>query len=181
MTTVYPLFHTLQLVTERVLIAPLQDSDLAAVYEMHCTNEVNKYIPYSTWHGWQDAEQWLDMMHQRRVEEEAQIFSLKRKIDDAFIGTSLVFNANKSAKDLNIGYVLKAQYWGQGYASEAIHALTDGLLSMNGIPQLKATVQEGNAASVSVLLKLGFNEVAIDVDDRGLPIRRYEKHAGIPL
>ena len=140
----YELFSCLQVATYRVLISPLKDSDLAAVYDMHCTDNVNKYIPYSTWQSWQDAEQWLDMMHQRRAEKEAQIFSLKHKESGDLIGTSLVFGANKTPADLNFGYVLNQKFWGQGYASEAMQGLSDRLLSIHGIPQLNAKVQDGN-------------------------------------
>lgn len=173
----FALFHSLQLVTERLSISPFQECDLAAVYDMHRNADVNKYIPYSTWLNWHDAEQWLSMMHQRRIDKEAQIFSLKRKEDGVLIGTSLVFGANKTVNDLNVGYVLSQSEWGKGYASEAMRGLSESLLLIDGIPQLNATVQDGNIASMKVLTKLGFSEVHQDVEADGTRIRCFKKTA----
>lgn len=150
---------------------------MVAVYGIHCNADVNKYIPYSTWLSWQDAEQWLLMVHQRRVAKEAQVFSLKRKDDEVLIGTCIVFGADKTSQDLNFGYVLHSIQWGNGYASEAMQGLSDKLLSIDGVPQLNATVQEGNIASIKVLTKLGFNEVLKDVEEDGVDIRHFKKIA----
>lgn len=173
----YALFKSLTFDTERLLIAPFEDEDLAAVYEMHRNDDVNQYIPYSTWQNWQDAEKWLEVIRQRRADKEAQIFTLKGKEDGELIGTSLVFGADKTNLDLNFGYVLRQSYWGLGYASEAMRGMVATLLSIPEIPQLNATVQEGNTASMKVLLKLGFDDMGKDVDPDGTPIRRFQKLA----
>lgn len=173
----YTLFKSLTFDTARLQIAPFEDEDLAAVYDMHRNAEVNQYIPYSTWQNWQDAEKWLELIHQRRADKEAQVFTLKSKEGGELIGTSLVFGADKTPIDLNFGYVLKQTHWGLGYASEAMQGMVTTLLSIPEIPQLNATVQEGNLASMKVLKKLGFDDVGKDVDPDGTPIRRFQKYS----
>jgi RimJ/RimL family protein N-acetyltransferase len=173
----YRLFKSLVFDTQRLLVAPFEDEDLASVYDMHCSADVNQYIPYNTWQSWRDAEEWLELIRKRRADEEAQIFTLKLKENGELIGTSLVFGADKTALDLSFGYVLRQKYWGHGYASEAMQGMVGALLSIPEIPQLNATVQEGNIASMKVLIKLGFDDMGKDADPDGTLIRRFEKRS----
>lgn len=170
-------FESLELITKRLVISPFKESDLEAVYAMHSIDTVNRYLPYNTWKTWQDAEDWLQLMRQRRVDQEAQIFTLKNKDTGKLVGTSLVFGPNKSPQDLNFGYVLAPANWGKGYATEAMQVLVERLLSMPEIPQLSATVEEGNDASTAVLLKLEFVDVGAGVDADGAAIKRFKRIA----
>ena len=55
----------------------------------------------------------------------------------------------------NLGYYFFPDFWGQGYATEAIHAIADHLMRQC-IHRLIATVTVGNHASAQVLKKAGF-------------------------
>ena len=48
--------------TERLLIRPLVDSDLAALFEVNSNDSVTALLPYATWHSMSDAEAWLARM-----------------------------------------------------------------------------------------------------------------------
>ncbi|MCX5727988.1 MAG: GNAT family N-acetyltransferase [Nitrospirae bacterium] len=66
----------------------------------------------------------------------------------------------------NIGFVFFPQYWGNGYATEALLAVI-GALRINGISSMRATVATPNIASAHVLEKAGFvrgNLVADEID-----------------
>ena len=177
MNIIFNAFKNLRVETQRLLISPFEDKDLKFVYEMHSNDNVNKFIPYTTWNNWDDAENWLNMIHQRRQEKEAQLFALRNKETDTLVGTSLVFNADKTNQDLNFGYVIEQTNWGQGYASEAVKGISDALLRRSEIPVLNATIQEGNVASMKVLLKIGFREISKDIEEDGTKIRRFKKAA----
>lgn len=64
----------------------------------------------------------------------------------------------------NFGYYLFPAYWGLGFASEAVGAVIDHLLSL-GLPHVVATVTVGNVASVRVLEKAGFTFTRIIQDN----------------
>lgn len=55
----------------------------------------------------------------------------------------------------NLGYYFFPEFWGQGYAREAVRATADHLVQL-GIHRLVATVTVGNHASGQVLKKAGF-------------------------
>lgn len=167
------LFKTLSLKTKRLHIALFKDEDLAAVYEMHSQDQVNEFIPYNTWRNWQDAQVWLEMIHQRRADKEAQLFVLKNHDDNSLVGTSLVFGATEGSRAMNIGYVVNPNYWGKGYATEAMQALVNALFKNDKVEQLNATVVEGNVGSMKVLVKVGFTALGRDVEEDGTQIHRF--------
>ena len=55
----------------------------------------------------------------------------------------------------NFGYYFFSDFWGQGFASEAVKAAADHLLRQD-IHRIVATVTVGNHASAQVLKKAGF-------------------------
>ncbi len=72
----------------------------------------------------------------------------------------------------NLGYYLFPDFWGQGYATEAVRAIADHLVQQ-GIHRLVATVTAGNQASAQVLKKSGFSYTRILPDNdtlRGEPV-----------
>lgn len=64
----------------------------------------------------------------------------------------------------NFGYYFFPEFWGRGFATEAITAAADHLL-LQGVHRLAATVTVGNLASASVLRKAGFSFTRIIPDN----------------
>ncbi|HEX5792278.1 MAG TPA: GNAT family N-acetyltransferase [Rheinheimera sp.] len=65
----------------------------------------------------------------------------------------LITDAERSSAEF--GYMFLPEYFGHGYASEALQAAKQFALSL-GISQLQATVTDGNTGSCRVLEKCGF-------------------------
>ncbi len=60
-----------------------------------------------------------------------------------------------------IGYWLGEAYWGRGYASAALHTLTDYAFTTYGLRRIAAIVFAPNAASAKVLEKCGYVREAV--------------------
>ena len=58
-----------------------------------------------------------------------------------------------------IGYILHPDDWGQGFAFEALSAIIPHVFARFPIPAIEADVDPRNAASLSLLERLGFKEV----------------------
>ena len=78
---------------------------------------------------------------------------------------------------LEIFYSLAPGSWGRGYATEAASAVMDRALGPLGLPEVLAEVDEGNAASVAVVKRLGMTAFAVVPGELG-PMTRYRKDAG---
>ena len=62
---------------------------------------------------------------------------------------------------LEIFYSLAPGAWGHGYATEAARAVVEYGLGPLGLPEVLAEVDEGNAASVAVVKRLGMTPYAV--------------------
>lgn len=77
---------------------------------------------------------------------------------------------------LEIFYSLAPGSWGRGYATEAARAVLDHALGPLGRPEILAEVDEGNAASVAVVTRLGMTPFAVVPGVLG-PMTRYRATA----
>lgn len=98
-------------------------------------------------------------------------------------GTALVGTAGlRPLEDLGleIFYSLAPGSWGKGYATEAARAVVEHALGPLGLPEVLAEVDEGNAASVAVIKRLGMTPFAVVPGVLG-PMTRYRRAAGTAL
>ena len=77
---------------------------------------------------------------------------------------------------LEIFYSLAPGSWGRGYATEAARAVVEHALGPLGLPEVLAEVDEGNAASVAVVKRLGMTPFAMVPGVLG-PMTRYRRTA----
>lgn len=94
-------------------------------------------------------------------------------------GTALVGTAGLRPLEelgLEIFYSLVPGSWGRGYATEAARAVVDHALGTLGLPEVLAEADEGNAASVAVIKRLGMTPFAVVPGVLG-PMTRYRKTA----
>ncbi|MBL8614079.1 MAG: GNAT family N-acetyltransferase [Deltaproteobacteria bacterium] len=96
------------------------------------------------------AERWLQ-------------WAIRVKATDTLIG-KIDADVNTDEVATNVGYLIEAAAWGQGYATEALAAVL-ALLDGAGVREQRATVTVGNAASAAVLRRCGFTLSRVLVDN----------------
>ncbi|MFF5211164.1 GNAT family N-acetyltransferase [Streptosporangium sp. NPDC000396] len=92
-------------------------------------------------------------------------------------GTDLVGTAGlRPLEDLGLEvlYSLAPGAWGKGYATEAARAVVEHALGPLGVPEVLAEVDEGNAASVAVVERLGMTPFEVVPGLLG-PMTRYRR------
>ncbi|HTW83434.1 MAG TPA: GNAT family N-acetyltransferase [Candidatus Sulfotelmatobacter sp.] len=89
-----------------------------------------------------------------------------------FVGCAGVFPAAAEPGAVNVGYALRPEYWGRGYASELCAAVAQAVAASRPTA-IRAVVLESNLASRRVLEKSGFQLVGPNPDDPETLLYRY--------
>lgn len=139
------------LTTERLVLRRSRLSDAAAIFEYASDPKVIHYMDYSPR---TDVSEVVKILEGQPEQWESGSFSwvLTVKPNDCPIGTIACWLENHMA---GFGYLLHQQYWGQGYATEAVCTVVDWAISLPNVYRVWATCDMENLASVRVLEKCG--------------------------
>ena len=83
------------------------------------------------------------------------LYCIERAADDAVMGLCGLIKRD-TLDDVDIGYALLPQYWGQGYAREAAQATLAHAVRDYGLQRIVAITSPGNSRSARLLESLGF-------------------------
>lgn len=102
---------------------------------------------------------------QRNLDHQAQygygLFALIHKAQGELIGDcGLEHLTFEGQPEVELGYDLRSDYWGQGLATEAATAVRDYALRTLGLPRLISLIRRGNAASQAVAARIGMRLTA---------------------
>ena len=97
------------------------------------------------------AEAYLESIASGRVSEEVWVMDASPADWSETVGL-ISFRPERA----EIGFWVGPPFWGTGFASEAVGALSDHLFRTRGLPRITAEVQADNDASLRVLEKAGF-------------------------
>lgn len=82
------------------------------------------------------------------------LWHLSRRVDGVPMGMCGLLK-REILPDVDVGYALLPEFWGQGYALEAVQATLRHAALKFGLRRVVAVVSAGNAASIRVLEKAG--------------------------
>ena len=133
--------------TERLILRPLGLQDFDAMWEMASDEAI--VAMKSSWPFPPDE----DFTRARLSNENATSGRVSAIVHGAdMIGTAAVTGGT-------LGYSLRRDWWGQGFATEAVAAKLRQSFERTDLSQIEAGVWVDNPASQRVLGKLGFEEI----------------------
>jgi ribosomal-protein-alanine N-acetyltransferase len=158
----------LSLETDRLVLRAPVPQDADALAPMYADPEVMRYVGDGRTLTRSETERSVKRMIERWEADGFGLFTTVRKDDEAVIGRVglLVWNtdtwepttraeAADVPSEVEVGYTLGRDYWGQGFATEAAGAVRDYALGELGAARLIALIIHGNTASENVARKLG--------------------------
>ena len=89
--------------------------------------------------------------------DRACYWAVERADDRAFLGSCDLSDIDWRHRRGEVGFVLTAGAWGQGYGLEAMRVVVDHAASL-GLKRLWARAHAGNERSERLLMRLGFEE-----------------------
>jgi RimJ/RimL family protein N-acetyltransferase len=145
--------------TQRLLLRPIELSDVDEFVALHADPEVTRFIKpldraAAKERLHRDEREWLERGHGLLA-----VLDLK---NGAFLGRcGLKYWSQFDETEL--GWVLRRSAWGRGYATEAGRACIEWGFSEFALPYLTAMTNTANVRSIQVAKRLGFSPLRDDL------------------
>ena len=142
--------------TERLILRRYKESDIDMQYEILTDSRLSKYIKFPNLTKEEELEcikDWIKNVENSKYEK----WVITLKDNNVPIGNISVNGIEKKHNYCNVGYVIMYDYWGKGYASEALKVVSDYLLD-SGYYLVECSCNELNKQSSRVMEKAGFKK-----------------------
>ena len=156
--------------TERLVLRPVTTDDHAAVLAHWTQPDVRRFLFDGAALSGVEAAETIDESIGDFAARGFGVWLIELGSAAGLIGTAGLRPLGSSG--LEIFYSLAPGAWGHGYATEAARAVVEYGLGPLGLPEVLAEVDEGNAASVAVVKRLGMTPYAVVPGLLG-PMTRY--------
>lgn len=171
----------LTLHTERLVIRDWTPADAEAALAIYGVEEVSRWLT-------PDAEPVRDLatMHsvladwlaaQPTLEPPVGRWAIARREDDQVIGGLVIRYLPSDEEDLEIGWHLRPDTWGQGYATEAATALIRWAFEV-GVDELYAIARPENQGAIAMARRMGMQWVGETEKYYGLTLLVYRIRPG---
>jgi RimJ/RimL family protein N-acetyltransferase len=137
--------------------------------------EITKFIDYIKFKDVTQVNDWLQSRIKSNSEIPRQSYNLAvvEKSSGNMIGwIGIGEPSDKSTADLDFGYALLREYWGKGYASEALGALITFCFKELKVHKISGDCDSENIGSIKVMEKVGM-KFEYDKEDGGRISRHY--------
>ena len=162
--------------TNRLLLRHQLPADLDDLWALYCDPEITTYIPDAP-RTRQEAQEELEWhMHGHPRFPELGLWATIHKDTGKFIGRcGLLPWTIGGEQEVEVAYTIAREYWGQGLATEAAHAILDYGFEQLKLSRLICRIDEENRASRKVAEKIGMTFEREAQDELG-PFMIYSIH-----
>jgi ribosomal-protein-alanine N-acetyltransferase len=148
--------------TKRLILNELNSNDSRSLFNHFSSKDVVEFYDLEAFTS-EDQAMSLIRLFQKRFNDSLGIrWAIRLKDGGEFIGTCGFNSWNLTMKSSVIGYDVSSEYWGNGYATEALECIIkfaySGGLPCGELNRIQGDTVPGNSASEAVLRKLGFKE-----------------------
>ncbi len=134
--------------------------DAAFACSLWGDREVARFICSTGKFSKQDVQKRLALEIENSVRFHVQYWPIFSLEDGEFLGCCGLRPHNMEKGVYELGFHLKQEHWGKGYATEASGAVINYAFDVLGVDNLVAGHHPQNTGSQKVLLKLGFHRIA---------------------
>lgn len=166
--------------TEHLRFRRFELSDAQRLYENHIETDLKQWIPNESYEDIAEAKEainfYMECVDKKQL---PYVLAIELKANGELIGDVGVNEVECSNNEVEIAYGICKRYSGNGYATEAVIALTDYIIHTFGISVLYGRVMNGNNASAKVMEKTGYKyyqkEFGAEDDTYGKGMLVYKK------
>jgi RimJ/RimL family protein N-acetyltransferase len=147
-----------ELVTERLRLRPLGAGDVDDLVALHAEPEVERFMGPL---GREQAIARLELAEREWNEREHGLMAILDREDGRFIGRAGL-KYWPHFDEIEVGWVLHPDSWGNGYATEAGSACLSWGFRDFAVDYITAMIQPENARSLAVASRLGLQPLRAD-------------------
>ena len=137
--------------TARLILRQWQESDILPFAEMNSDAEVMKYFP-NIWAFEKSLKMYNDCLNNKSG---IGWYPVEEKISGKFIGFVGLNNPNFMPNSVEIGWRLKKEFWGKGYATEAAKKWLEIGFDEYGLREIISFTTQQNIKSQEVMKRIG--------------------------
>jgi [ribosomal protein S5]-alanine N-acetyltransferase len=140
----------------RILLRDLTDADAPAVHRWAGDPRTVEFVPLGPLDGPSTVNYVAQLVTQaRRRPRLGYTFAIERRVDSEVVGSVSLEVDSFEHRRAEIGYILRRDAWGQGFATEATALVRDFAFDHLHVHRLWAVCDPDNPASAAVLRKVG--------------------------
>jgi RimJ/RimL family protein N-acetyltransferase len=144
------------LMTPRLTLRPLEARDVDAVFAMMSDAETMRFWDWPSFQDRETVAEIVDAQLDDMAQGNALYWAVALTPEGKAIGSCDLSDIDRHHARAEIGFLFHRAHWGNGYAHEAMEAVTAfGFEDLN-LHRLWARFHTGNAASQRLLERLGF-------------------------
>jgi len=144
------------LTTQRLRLRRLQPSDAEALFAILSDEEAMRFTGHGSAQSLDEARERIRLLDQRYARREAINWGVTLQGDEHVIGACSLHHFDEGHHHAETGYELHRAYWGRGVMSEAVSAILRYGFTELGLHRIEAIIDDQNAPSKRLLLRLGF-------------------------
>ena len=153
--------------TERLVLRGWREEDRDAFFALNSDPAVMEFLPAGTR---ADSDAAVDRMIATQAEHGHCFWAVERKADGGFLGFCGPMPAREPLNEVELGWRLAREAWGQGYATEGARASLAWCWANLDTPTVMAITVPANVRSRRVMEKIGLRHVeGGDFDHPALP------------
>jgi RimJ/RimL family protein N-acetyltransferase len=151
--------------TERLVLRPYEEDDLAAVHDLYGDEAVSRWL-YGGPESLEESRARLARhLARRALTEESGLSAAVTLPDGAYVGDLALWYSSFEHRGAELAYVFLPRHQGNGYATEAARAFLDWGFRAAGLHRVTARLEVRNVASARVAEKLGMRHEATFVEN----------------
>lgn len=159
-----------ELHTERLYLRKMDPSDSPSLFRIWSDPDVTEFMNIDQFTDESQAREMIQFLNNLSDEDQAIRFTIIEKESGQIIGSGGYNFLDMEHAKAEIGYDIAKDYWGKGYATEAVGTLLEYAFSALSLNRVEAKVEPQNVSSIKVLQKLRFTHEGT--------LRQYEKIKG---
>ena len=145
--------------TERLFLRRLKDYDVDEIFKMRSDEEIMRFIREPQTQK-SESEIWIEMISSRWEKEKIGFCGVIEKASKDFVGWCGLWKL-KETNEIEVGYAMKKDFWGKGYATEAAKRMLEYGFGELDFERIVAVASPENDASQNVMKRLEMDYIGI--------------------